>query len=302
MIYVFGSINFDMVASGGRMPQAGETVVCPDLELFAGGKGANQALACLRAGAKVALVSRVGEDGMGERMVAALRREGVITSGVAKSDRPTGCAFIMREDTGENRIVVASGANAEITADQLPDELLKPGVVLLMQMETPHAENWALLARAKAGGATTILNLAPAYPVPQDALKTIDYLILNEIEAEQLAAHLRLPPTDVVNTAEAIAKLGGLTCIVTLGPKGALAVPHAGTPVLVPALKLDHVVDTTGAGDCWCGTFAAALTEGRPLDEAMRRASVAGSLACIKPGAQDSFPWLGEIEEALARL
>ena len=161
MIIVFGSINIDMVVNTVRMPQAGETVVCPDFELSAGGKGANQALAALRFGAKTALVSRVGDDGMGLQMVNNLRREGVMTTGVAESNKPTGCAFIMREQSGENRIVVGSGANSDITHDQIPDEILKPGNIVLMQMETPLTENWQLLARARAGGAMTIVNLAP---------------------------------------------------------------------------------------------------------------------------------------------
>ena len=111
-----------------------------------------------------------------------------------------------------------------------------------------------------------------------------------------------MPADDLVKIAEAVSRKGVLTCIVTMGSKGALAWTKEHKPILVPALKIDHVADTTGAGDAWCGTLAAALHEGMTLEEAMRRASVAGSLACTKKGAQESFPWLGEIDEALGRL
>ncbi len=300
MIVVFGSINMDMSVSVSRMPAAGETMVCPGFEMSHGGKGANQALAALRAGAKTALVGRVGDDGMGLRILTGLRREGVITSGVAQSDQPTGCAFIMRGDHGENRIVVAAGANAAATSDQIPDDILKPGAVLLLQMETTHAENWDLLRRARACGAMTILNLAPAAPVPGDVLPCIDILVMNEIEASQLAGHLNLQTDDLVKICEAVSKRGNLTCVITLGAKGAFAWTREGKPILAPALKLDEVVDTTGAGDAFCGTLAGSLHERHTFPEALKRACVAGSLACLKKGAQSSFPYLGDIEEKLA--
>jgi ribokinase len=284
-----------------RLPEAGETVICPGFEMSPGGKGANQSLAALRSGAKTALVSRVGDDGMGNKIVTGLRREGVITSSVMQSETlPTGCAFIMRDAHGQNRIIVASGANSEIIADQIPDEILKPGTVVLTQMEAPQQETWELLKRAHAKGAQTILNLAPAAAVPDTVLQSLDYLVVNEVEAVQLAGHLGLNTgNDVLKICEAVAKRGDLTCIITLGAKGALAWAKDGKPLLVPALKIDPVVDTTGAGDAWCGTFAAAMHDKKPLPEAMKRACIAGSLACMKKGAQESFPYLGEIEEKL---
>lgn len=302
MIIVLGSINMDMFIDTGRMPEAGETLVCPGMEMSPGGKGANQALAALRSGAKVALVGRSGDDGMGTRIVTNLRREGVITSGVVQSDRPTGCAIIMRGPDGENRIIVASGANAEVTADQVPDEILKPGNIVLMQMEIPPQENWALLARAKKNGAMTILNAAPVRPMPEEIFPLVDILIVNEVEARQLAARLGVQDGDVLKQASALSAAGPLTCIVTLGAKGAVAWTKENKPFHVPALKVDEVVDTTGAGDAWCGTLAAALYQNIPLEEAMMRASVAASLSCMKKGAQESFPYLGDIEDSLAKL
>jgi ribokinase len=300
MIIVFGSINMDMFVTLDGMPEAGETVISPGFEMSAGGKGANQALAALRSGAKTALVARAGDDGMGTKIVAHLRREGVITSGVMQSDLPTGCAFIMRDNAGQNRIIVASGANAETAAEQIPDDILKPENILLMQMETRAEENWTLLTRARACGARTILNLAPAANIPVNVLQCVDILVVNEVEAVQLAGFLNLNVGhDVVKICEAVSKKGHLTCIITLGPKGALAWTKEGKPILTPALKLDEVVDTTGAGDAWCGTLAAALHEGKPLEEAMKRACIAGSLSCMKKGAQESFPWLGEINDKM---
>jgi ribokinase len=303
MIIVFGSINLDMTVAIPRMPHPGETVVGPGFESSPGGKGANQALAALRSGAKVALVGKIGDDGIGARMMTGLRRDGVITSGVAHSDTPTGTAMVIRDSSGENRIIVGSGANAEATADQIPDEVLKPDNIVLMQMETPHKENWLLLARARHHGTTTILNAAPAAAIPREVLRNIDILIVNQLEAQQLADHMKLDSGhDIVKVAESLSRLGGLTCIVTLGAKGAMAWTKEGKPVLVAALALDSVEDTTGAGDAFCGTLAAALHGGFKLEDAMKRACVAGSLACLKKGAQTSFPYLGEIEQKLAEL
>ncbi len=300
MIIVFGSINMDMFVTTERMPEAGETIVCPGFEMSPGGKGANQSLAALRSGAKVALVGRAGDDAMGTRILTGLRREGVMTSGVAISDAyPTGCAFIMRDMKGGNRIVVASGANAEVTADQIPDDILGADNLLLMQMELPPEQTWALLARARACGAMTILNLAPALPIPPAMLQNIDILILNEVEAEQTAKALGLPAGDVLKTAQALSAKGSLSCVITLGAKGAIAWTKDGRPIHAPPLKIDKVVDTTGAGDAFCGTLAAALHTGYSMDDAMKRAAIAGSLACTKKGAQSSFPYLGDIEDRL---
>ncbi len=304
MIIVFGSVNMDMFVTVDRLPGAGETIVCPGFEMLPGGKGANQALAALRGGAKVALVGRAGEDAMGTRIVTGLRREGVMTSGVAQTeDHPTGCAFIMRDSRGENRIIVAAGANAEATADQVPDEVLGPGNILLLQMELPSEQVWLLLARARACGATTILNLAPALPLPREVLPDIDILILNQVEAGQASRSLGLATGgDPLKQAQMLSAEGGLTCIITLGSKGAIAWTREGRPLHVPSLKIDPVVDTTGAGDAFCGTLAASLHNGFSLEDSMKRASVAGALACTKKGAQASFPYLGDIEDRLALL
>lgn len=304
MIIVFGSIAMDMMLPVGKLPLPGESVASSAYEMEAGGKGANQALAAARTGAKTALVGRVGDDGMGLRILNGLRRDGVMTSGVAQSEeRPTGlCVFII-DGTGERQAVVAAGANEEIVNDQVPDEILIPKNMLLLQMETPAAENWALLERAAKGGATTILNLAPAINIPQSALERLDYLVVNQIEARQIGEKLGIDvEKNIEKLAHALSQKGNLTCIVTLGAQGSVAVTPEGGLIRVPAFEVEQVVDRTGAGDAYCGTLAGMLHEGTPLAEAMRHASVAASLACTKRGAQSSFAYSGDIQDSLPKM
>ena len=303
MIIVFGSLNMDFMISLDRLPVAGETVLSSDYQLMSGGKGGNQALAAARFGSKVALIGRVGTDNYGKTLRESLKSNGVMVSGVAYSDTlPTGCAMVAKEKSGENQIIVMSGANIETTHEQVPDEILIKQNVLLMQMELPVDQTVTLLTRAKAQGLTTILNLAPAIMIPGKALGHLDYLIVNSIEAQQIAEKLNLPTgNNAIKLAQALAIKGQMTVIVTLGMKGSVAVTKNGEGWTVPIMPLDQseVVDITGAGDAYCGTFAAAIHEGKTLPEAMRLASVAGSLTCLKEGTQNAMPYLDDI---LSRL
>jgi len=304
LIIVFGALNMDMIFGVARLPQPGETVLCPGYDMQPGGKGGNQALAALRMGTKAVIVGAVGDDGMGVRLVNGLRRAGVITSGVATSTLPTGCAVITHDAQGENHIIVATGANDDATADQIPDEILKPGHVLLMQMEVSPEQVFTLIKRGHEAGVMTMLNLAPVRPVPPEVLARLDYLIVNEIEAGQVCTLLGLNPDepDAAGQARALSAAGNLTCIITLAEKGAVAAQPGGAIITVPALPVEQVVDTTGAGDCYCGTLAAVLQQGKPLEEAMRIASVAASLACAGEGTQSAFAYLGMIEDNLPLL
>ncbi len=303
MIIVFGSINMDIFMPVAHLPQPGETVLSPAYEMSPGGKGANQALAAARSGAKVAMIGRVGNDGMGARILNNLRREGVMTSGVVQSERDTGCAVIARDEQGENQILVALGANAEVIHEQIPDDILGPRHMVMMQNEILPEQNWKIIERAHALGAKTILNLAPAINIPEDVLKKLDYLIVNQIEARQIAEKMNIKVEDNESQiAKALSKMGDLTCIVTMGDRGSFAVTPDGQEIHVPALKLENFVDKTGAGDAYCGTFAAALHAGLSLTECLKRAAVAGSLTCMNKGAQPSFPYLGDIEENLPNL
>lgn len=301
MIIVFGAINMDMQMRIKDFPRPGETILAPSYEMSPGGKGANQALAAARGGVKTALVGKVGDDAMATRILNSLRRNEVMTSGVATSDYlPTGMAVIEVNAKGENQIIVALGANGDVTADQVPDEVLKPGNVLLLQMEVSLQENINLMERAKKHGVKIILNLAPAFRLPQKALELVDYLVVNELEARMMAEAIGIPASqDLMMMAKALSAKGKLDCIITLGSNGAIAMDENGTGWRVPAMDLKEVVDTTGAGDCFCGTLAAAIHSKFALASAMRRASVAASLSCMKKGAQESYPYSADIEEIL---
>jgi len=307
MIIIFGSLNMDIAIQVDKFPEPGETVLSKSYVHSPGGKGGNQALASARtSNSKVALIGRVGNDDYGRTLRDELKSNGVMVSGVAYSDTAeTGLAVVTRDSTGENNVIVMSGANAEAIHDQIPDEILLKGSVLLMQMELPLDQTITLLERAHARGVKTILNLAPAIMLPKKALGHLDYLIVNSIEARQMAEKLKLKTeNNALKLAQALALQGGLTCIVTIGKAGSVAVTKDGQAWAVETMPLDQslVVDITGAGDAYCGTFAAAVHDGISLPEAMRRASVAGSLTCLKEGTQTAMPFSADIDEAMIKM
>lgn len=290
MILVFGSINVDMIVPVPRWPVPGETVIGGDYEMQPGGKGANQALAARRAGAAVMMAGAVGHDGFAEVALDGLRRAGVNLSLVRVVDRPTGCASIMVDPAGENIIAVAPGANGSAAAAQVPDAVLDAATTSLLQMEVPAAENAALIRRARTRGARVVLNLAPAAPIDRDVLADIDLLVANEGEAALLGA-------DPAQLARALRR--GI--VVTRGAAGVMAVLADGGAIAVPALPVAPV-DTTGAGDTFCGVLAAGLDQGCGLEQALRRASAAAALACLARGAQAGMPETAAIDAAVARL
>ena len=296
MILSFGSVNLDLIATVERLPRAGETVLGPSYRALAGGKGANQALAARRAGAEVQFVGCVGRDAFAEPAQAELVAARVgLDYLVRHESAPTGCALICVDRTGENQIAVALGANAELKAKHVPDTLLGPGTILLLQREVTAEESWALARRAAARGASVLLNLAPCGDVPADLLRLLDWLILNEGEASELARAQGLGAD-----AAALAKALGIGIVTTLGAEG-IAACRGAERWRVPALPITPV-DTTGAGDAAVGAFAAALDRGLPPEEALRWAGVAGALACLTPGAQSSLPTERDIRDALPRL
>jgi ribokinase len=304
MIIVFGSINMDLNVGMGNFPQPGETIISLDYTTTPGGKGANQSLAAARCGEKTALVGKVGDDGMGLRILNSLRRHEVMTSGVATAESlPTGLSIVMRERSGDYRTVLAAGANAELKADQVPDEILRPGNILLIQMETPWQQSLEVMKRAKEFGVTVVMNAAPVRKFAAEALSYADYLIVNDAEAKQLAAMLGMAAeSDYARLAKAYALKTRATTIITLGDKGLVCVSPKGEAWKVAALKLDTIVETAGAGDCFCGTFAAALHAKKPLPAALKRASVAAGLSCRKAGIQEAYPYSAEVEENLSGI
>src|SRR5438309_6801027 len=183
MVVVFGSINLDLVSRVERFPAPGETVAGTSFHLYAGGKGANQALAAARAGAQTRFYGAIGSDPLGAAVLSTLERQGVLLNGVARVEAPTGCATVVVDGGGENAIVVVAGANAFADPDGVPDTVLGRASTLLLQQEVPESANAALIARARARGARMVLNAAPGHPVALDALRQLDVLVVNEVEA-----------------------------------------------------------------------------------------------------------------------
>ncbi len=190
MIVVFGSINLDLIFPFARLPAPGETMLATSVRIEPGGKGANQAVAAARDGARVALAGVVGRDALAAGALALLREAGVDLSRVVETDGSTGCAAIFVDRAGRNVIGVGSGANLAVRADQVEDAALTPGTTLVLQMEVPAAETAALIRRARARGCRIVLNLAPAEPLDPEALTAVDVLVVNEAEAAWLAARL----------------------------------------------------------------------------------------------------------------
>lgn len=301
MILVFGSLNADFFLSVRTFPAPGETVLTPGALVKAGGKGANQAAAAAKAGGLVKMVGAVGTDEVAKVPVTALRALGVDCSGMQVSELATGMAMIMVDERGENSIVVASGANTAVSAQAVAQTALNEDTILVMQMEVPPAENFKLLCRAKAAGVRTVLNVAPARPIPEADLKLADYLILNEIEADAVYNSLfEKTFLGVEEKAAAIAEKTGGVCLITLGADGVVGAER-GKMFKVSALPVKPV-DTTGAGDAFVGIFAAMLDNGLDTRQAARYAAAGAGLACLKIGAQEALPTLKEIEARVEEI
>jgi ribokinase len=246
------------------------------------------------------MVGKVGDDSFGRRCVNNLKTQGIWTAGIGISERPTGCATIAVDGKGANFIMVAPGANLDVTQDQAPDEILNKRHIVLTQLEVTPAETFKVLKRARANGAITILNPSPAHQVPADMLQNVDYLIVNEIEALQVAHSLGIVGSDPRQLARDLSAKGNLCAIITLEARGCVAA-KAGALYGQPALPVE-VVDTTGAGDAFCGIFAAGLLNGLPWKEALHRASAGASLSCLGLGAQAGMPFTEDIDAAAAKL
>jgi ribokinase len=292
-VLVFGSANADLVFAVPALPAPGTTVLGEGVRSFPGGKGANQAVAAARDGAAVAFAGCVGRDAFAGVATAALREAGVDLSRLAVVDQPTGCAAICVDPAGRNQIAVAPGANLAARAAQVEDAALHPGVILLLQMEVPAAEIAALIHRAKSRGARVVLNLAPPGELPAAALRALDLLVVNEHEAAVLAGRLGCA-ADAAGLRAALAT----DVAVTGGAAGAEAAT-AGGRITVPAFPVTPL-DTTGAGDCWCGVLVAGLDRGLAPEAAMRRAAAAAAIACTRPGAAAAMPTAAETEALLA--
>lgn len=292
MIVVFGSINIDLIFALPRLPTSGDTVLCPATRIEPGGKGANQAVAAARDGARVIMAGAVGRDALAKDALALLHDARVDLSRVVETDAPTAAASVMVDPSGHNAIAVGSGANLLAQASQIEDALLTPETIVVLQMEVSADQTVALIHRAKARGAKVILNLAPAAALPIEALKALDILTVNETEGDWLAAHLNSAPT-----AQALQQTLGVTVIRTLGENGLEVATGQGVQH-IPARQITPT-DTTAAGDCFVGVLAAALDRGQSLTDALQRATAAAALCCMKPGSQGSLPWAEETDAFL---
>ncbi|TIO08527.1 ribokinase [Mesorhizobium sp.] len=297
MIIVIGSINLDLIANVDRLPAPGETVRGSSFTTAPGGKGANQALAAARAGAKVRMVGAVGKDNFATEALALLREGKIDLSGVGETFASTGTALIMVADDGENVIAVVPGANDSVVTGDLSKAFMKKGDVVLLQQEIPLHTVDAALDAARAAGAVTVLNTAPFRGEAAAFLGKADYVVANETEFDLYGEALSLSGRDRPARMRDYAGKTGRTIVVTLGGDGVLAATPADL-LMVPALKITPV-DTVGAGDTFCGYFAAGLSSGLPLEQALARAAAAGSLACLKPGAQPAIPLAKEVDAAL---
>ncbi len=289
MILVAGSANLDFVVQASHIPAPGETVLGHSFKTYPGGKGANQAVACARAaGAVTHMLLALGADAYAAPLEASLRAAGVQMHIVRSPDLATGTAFICVSDDAENAITVAPGANLALAAGHLPP--LQGFSHLLMQLETPLATVAAYARAARQSGLQVILNAAPAQHLPSELLDLVDVLVVNEGELALVA--------DCQGTvAECLQRLTVPTVVVTLGSRGCCAQNRAGT-LLQCAFPVTPV-DTTGAGDTFCGVLAAALGRGDALASALRQASAAGALACTSAGAQSSIPTDAAVAELL---
>jgi ribokinase len=296
MITIFGSTNLDQIGTVTRLPKPGETVAGGTFSMAAGGKGANQALAARRAGAEVLHVSAVGNDAFAGLATELLDKGGVDLSLLRTADAATGIAMIFVDAEGENVIAILPGANGTISPQDAETGLhaLSSVDTLLVQQEVPQTATRRALEIARAKGARSVLNTAPYLPDTAELAPLADIIIANETEFSLLSGR----PISELNQAMADwVKQTGRTIVVTLGPDGARAVTPEGT-ISVPAHKVEPV-DTVGAGDTFCGYLAAALDAGLDLETAMRRAAIAGSLACLKPGAQPAIPLKADVDAVL---
>ncbi len=297
-IVVVGSFNADLVSYVGRMPRPGETVHGDSFMTGAGGKGSNQAVAAARLGADVTFIGRLGKDVFANLAYEIWDAEGINSDYVVQDEETaTGVAPIFVDSAGENMIVVVLGANSRVQSSDIDaaKERIAAADVLVLQLEINTDMVTYALQVAKEVGITTILNPAPAAPIPRETIQLADYLTPNETELESLSGG---PVSDVVAAARSLMTREEQTVVVTMGAQGAQVVSRDQTDLL-PTFKVD-VVDTTGAGDAFNAALAVGLAEGKSLMDAARFANATAALCVTKAGAAGSAPYRAEVDALLA--
>lgn len=297
-LLVVGSANADLVTVVDRHPAPGETVLGSDLSIHPGGKGANQAVAAARLGARTGLLARVGDDAHGRLLLESQRAAGVDTAGVRVGGGPTGVALIAVGASGDNTIVVSPGANHRLSPHDVAAaaDLLAGAGAVSLQLEIPPETVAATVRTAAAAGTRVVLNASPPAPLPPDVLASCDPLVVNEHEARFLLGEAAADPGGPEARAMALLALGPRSVVVTLGADGALAA-EGRTVHRVPSPAV-AAVDTTGAGDAFTGALAWRLCRGDALAEGVRFAVRVGAASTTRAGAQDSFPTPAELPPA----
>lgn len=298
-VFVAGSINMDVVATADRHPKVGETVAGREVLYFPGGKGANQAVAASRLGARTTLIGRLGKDAFGAELRTFLGAQGVDLGSLREADTHSGTAIITVA-ASDNTIVVIPGSNALVSVDDVADVPLAKGDVAVSQFEIPLPTIAAFFQRARSAGATTMLNPAPAQKMSSELLALVDILVLNETELGFLAG---VELTDSDETAKIIAvarqlqaRADQIICV-TLGKRGVLAL--AASEEFAVQGRVVKAVDTTGAGDCFVGALASQLADGVPLRAALAFANAAASISVQRMGAGPSMPTAAEVAAVL---
>lgn len=299
-VLVLGSVNVDVTVALDHLPRAGETVSGGELRRDHGGKGANQAVAAVRAGATVRFVGAVGRDADGDDVLAVLAAEGVDVDDVTRAEAHTGTALICVDAAGENQIAVAPGANRHASAHGVA---LGGVAVVVAQLEAPLAAVAELFERSRAAGARTVLNAAPVHSGHEDAIRgalgLVDVLVVNEGELDALhpgTGSVGARAAAIVDPEAGHATPGAV--LVSRGAAGVVWLPADGPALEIPG-HVVNAVDTVGAGDALCGALAAGLALGLADEEAVIRANAAGALAATRPGARSS-PTSAEIDALLA--
>ncbi|MFX1257597.1 MAG: ribokinase [Promethearchaeota archaeon] len=305
-VLIIGSSNIDFNIYSERLPKSGETVTGGIFKQSFGGKGANQAVASVRSGFKTIFIAKIGIDTFGDQMISQLTKEGIDTSHIIRDAKEaSGVAFIMIDANGENMISVAPGANFHLNKSDivLNSNIIRNAKSLVVQMEIPIETIEKIYNIASQGNVMKILNPAPLKPIPKKILKNVDIIIPNENELYRLHSLLEFEEIKdegmekIFKASKDIADLGVNYVITTLGSKGCLIYDGEKEQAIeIPAFKV-KALDTVGAGDCFNGVLASELSKGKNIVNAVKYAIAAASIAVTRKGAQESMPYLNEIEE-----
>ncbi len=298
-LIVLGSLNMDIVVTSHEHPLPGETIMGEAVQYLPGGKGLNQAIAAAKWETQVSLLGAVGDDRFGTQLVEFASENNIEARHIARHDLPSGTALITVADSGENSIVVVAGANAraELPDDLFPKVVKQKQFIALAQFETPLEQTERLFTRVRQLGGKTILNPSPFRTPPKSLLAQCDVLIVNQLELAGMTAGMRSDDPEAAEWALRILNPAGSCYIVTLGAQGCLC-SYEGDVEYFPGHTVD-VVDTTGAGDCFAGTFAAAIAKGFGYGHSAMLANAAAALSTTKRGAAPSMPSMDEVHAFL---